>query len=66
MEPLTPKEKARELYGQFNPHVRETNFWSDNVLHEETIACAMILVEAMIAECRSKYWYDVKRALEEL
>jgi hypothetical protein len=66
MELLTPKAKARELYVKFNPHVRETNFWSDNVLHEETIVCARILVEELIKETRSKYWYDVKRELEEL
>jgi hypothetical protein len=61
---MTPKEKAIEL-------IKKMKFATDefgyiNINTERHKQCALIAVDELIKETGSKYWYDVKRELENL
>lgn len=52
------KEKAKELLSKY---------WNKfDLFHEESKDCALILVDELISETGSAYWYKVKNELEAL
>ncbi len=61
---MIPKEKAIELVEKY--------FYLFSVELENTIAdyeakeCALIVVDVLTKETGAKYWYDVKKELENL
>jgi len=64
---LSPKEKAKELVDKYIPltvRLVADYDWVEDI--DSAKQCALILVEEMIEEIRSKYWYDVKREIELL
>jgi hypothetical protein len=64
---MTPKEKARELVDIYLDTTKRSlddkGFFYDIDLAKE---CALILVNELIKETGSKYWYDVKQEIEKL
>ncbi len=70
---MTPKEKAIELVEKYKPMVNGYvgSSMLSNTEYPETILenakrCALIPVEMMIEETRTKYWYDVKYEIQNL
>lgn len=68
---MEAKEKAKELVDKFEPYV--IRYTQDDVvgyLSEETPIleyqkqCAIIVVDELIRETGSKYYYDVKSEIE--
>jgi len=60
----SPKEKAEEIVNKI-----KNGLWKDrgvNIYSEDAIYCALIAVDMLIEEIRSKYWYDVKTEIEKL
>jgi hypothetical protein len=53
----SPKEKAKELFFKF---------YETGIDQYDTKQCALIAVDMLIEEIRSKYWYDVKTEIEKL
>ena len=78
---MTPKEKAEELFEKFLLQVG-TNCEHDSYCNNKECQykkrivccvdlgkakqCALIAVDLLIEEIRSKYWYDVKHEIEKL
>ena len=61
---MTPKEKAKELVYKFYPSV-QWKLGQEDCL-DRAKQCALIAVEMMIEETRTKYWYDVKQEIEKI
>ena len=70
---MTPKEKAKELVDKFEPYV--IRYTQDDVvgyLDQETPIfeyqkqSALIVVNELIKETGSKYYYEVKQEIEKL
>ena len=61
---MTPKEKAKELMFLFANKIQKY----DTILYQKKLSkkCALIAVNEMIEETRTKYWYDVKKEIELL
>lgn len=51
---MTPKEKAKELYGKFSILVERENFFHDDVEHENSKKAAIICVDEIIKNCPFK------------
>lgn len=55
---MEANEKAKELLNKY---------WNKfDLFHEESKDCALILVDELISETGSTYWYKVKKELEAL
>lgn len=63
-ETMTPKQKAEELVYKFYPNV-QWKLGQEDCL-DRALRCALIAVDEMIKETRTKYWYDVKKEIELL
>jgi hypothetical protein len=67
---MTPKEKAKELVNKFRDFAdgidSETDRFSPNIEKKNAKQCALITVDLLIEQIRSKYWYDVKHEIELL
>ena len=67
---MTPKEKAKELVNKFREFAdgidSETDRFSPNIEKKNGKQCALIAVDLLIEEIRSRYWYDVKNEIENL
>jgi hypothetical protein len=57
---MTPKEKATQLIYAFEAFTDRDNEF------EFAKQCALIAVDLLIEEIRSKYWYDVKNEIQKL
>ena len=62
---MTPKEKANELYSKYDDLLNK-DFGNPIVFDNQLKQCALIAVDLLIEEIRSKYWYDVKKEIENL
>ncbi len=63
---MTPAQQAQELVDSFM-NIKNTKLSDYSVIYLPTAKqCALITVERLITEIRSKYWYDVKREIENL
>jgi hypothetical protein len=60
---MTPKEKAKYLFDGYWTYLR-ANLMYDEEAREDAIVCSLILINEMIKETGSKYWYDVKKEIE--
>ena len=65
---MTPKKKAEELYSNYlGLLIKNSNTYIDNgITEEQAKQCALIAVNELIEETRTKYWYDVKHEIEKL
>jgi len=67
---MTPQEKAKDLLDKFREFAdgtdSETDRYSPKVEKEKAKQCALIAINELIKETRTKYWYDVKHELEKL
>ena len=65
---MTPKETAEELVNQYRMILMNENTECGNEILCTSIAkqCALIPVDLLIEEIRSRYWYDVKREIQNL
>lgn len=72
---MTPKEKAKELFEQFNYHVEKKNFFGDDVEQRNTKQCALIAVNETINALEIhqwqnksviEYYLEVKQEIEKL
>lgn len=70
---MKPKEKAKELFDKFNPHVLIKDFWGDDVEHRKTIECTLIAVDEILNLLKyegivigSYYWQEVKKEIEKI
>ena len=54
---MTPADEAIELMGKF---------YYSGINEYDCRQCAIITVDKLIKETGGKYWYDVKRELENL
>ena len=67
---MTPKEQAIELVNKFRDFAdgidSETDRFSPNIEKKNAKQCALITVDLLIEQIRSKYWYDVKHEIELL
>jgi len=59
---MTPKEKAEELVDKFKLNTGANTKINIYVAKQ----CALIAVDELIKETGSKYWYDVKKEIENL
>ena len=63
---MTPTQQAQELVNSFM-NIKPNKLSDYSVIYLPTAKqCALITVERLITEIRSKYWYDVKREIENL
>jgi len=62
---MTPKEKANELYSKYDDLLNK-DFINPIVFDNQLKQCALIAVDELIKEIRSKYWYDVKHEIENI
>ena len=62
---MTPREKANELYSKYDDLLNK-DFGNPIVFDNQLKQCALIAVDLLIEEIRSKYWYDVKKEIENL
>lgn len=60
---MTPKEKARELYEKFSGFIPQKSWASKNY---SAMECALIVIDELIKETGSKYWYEVKKEIINL
>ena len=62
---MTPEERAKELVDKFYQQapLEDIEFYSNDVMAKD---CALIAVNLLIEEIRSKYWYDVKNEIQKL
>ena len=62
---MTPEERAKELVDKFYQQapLEDIKFYSNDVMAKD---CALIAVNLLIEEIRSKYWYDVKNEIQKL
>jgi hypothetical protein len=59
---IDAKLKARQLVESMALH-----HWVDGICrYEEAKECALIMVNELIKQTGSKYWYDVKHEIEKL
>lgn len=64
---MIPKEKALEIANQmYNGSVFDKSKEEHLKELENAKRCALIAVNELINETRTKYWYDVKREIEKL
>lgn len=64
---MIPKEKALEIANQmYNGSVFHKTKEEHLKELENAKRCALIAVNELINETRTKYWYDVKREIEKL
>ena len=67
---MTPKEQAIKLVNKFRDFAdgidSETDRFSPNIEKKNAKQCALITVDLLIEQIRSKYWYDVKHEIELL
>lgn len=67
---MTTKEQAIELVNKFRDFAdgidSETDRFSPNIEKKNAKQCALITVDLLIEQIRSKYWYDVKHEIELL
>ena len=64
---MTTKQQAKELlYDYLNITKRSLN--DDGFFYDIDLAkqCALVTVEELIKEVRSRYWYDVKQEILKL
>ena len=64
---MTTKQQAKELlYDYLNITKRSLN--DDGFFYDIDLAkqCALVTVEELIKEARSRYWYDVKQEILKL
>lgn len=61
---MIPKEKAIELIDKYY-HLFSVEL-ENTIDYRESKQCALIAVNELITETGSKYWYDVKKELENL
>ena len=61
---MTPKEKAEELVNKFLIETENRTYCG--LYRTVAIKCALIAVDELIKETRTKYWYDVKHEIEKL
>lgn len=55
---MEPQEKAKQILNKF---------WNKfDLFNEEAKECALVLVDELISETGSAYWYKVKKELELL
>ena len=62
-ELMTPIEKANELYSKYDDLLNK-DFGNPIVFDNQLKQCALIAVDLLIEEIRSRYWYDVKNEIE--
>ena len=62
---MTPHAKAVDLFNDYYSYLK-ANLMYDEEAREDAIVCSLILINEMIKETGSKYWYDVKKELEKL
>jgi hypothetical protein len=67
---MTPKEKAKELFGKYAMYLR-ANLMYDEEANEDAKECALIAVDEIRNEklnegILSGYWYEVRREIEKL
>lgn len=63
---MTPTQQAQELVNSFM-NIKPNKLSDYSVIYLPTAKqCALITVDRLITEIRSKYWYDVKREIENL
>jgi hypothetical protein len=64
---MTPKERAKYLFENylilFPEFYNDLEYGYNDVKAKQ---CALILVNELIKETGSKYWYDVKQEIEKL
>jgi hypothetical protein len=64
---MTPKVKSRELINTYlNITRKELDFYGYYYDIDLAIECSLVLVNEMIKASGSKYWYEVKKHLENL
>ena len=65
---MTPKEKAEALVNSYRTILMNEDTECGNEILCTSIAkqCALIAVNELIKEIRSKYWYDVKHEIENI
>jgi len=62
---MTEKAKARELINSYTKILLNAKYRvSGLVIGSITKECASIIADQMIEETKAKYWYDVKREIE--
>lgn len=71
MDTLTPKKEAKEIMLQFAeaiPMCEGTGTWDTDIEdHFDSVKnSALIMVNRLIIEIRSKFWYDVRREIENM
>lgn len=72
---MTPKEKAKELFGKFAMYLR-ANLMYDEEANEDAKQCALIAVDEIINTIefssqvdelsKTNYWKEVKQEIEKL
>lgn len=62
---MTPHAKAVDLFNDYYSYLK-ANLMYDEEAREDAVICSLILINEMIKETGSKYWYDVKKELEKL
>jgi hypothetical protein len=72
---MTPKEKAKELFGKFAMYLR-ANLLYDEEANEDAKQCALIAVDEIIniacdesdydKSVTKSYWIEVKQEIEKL
>ena len=71
MNNKTPKEEAREIMLQFQeviPMCEGTGTWDNDIEDnfDEIQNSALIMVNRLIIEIRSKHWYEVRREIKNM
>ena len=64
---MTPKQKAEELLDKYS-NIRNATYTIIRQEVKNNIAkqCALIVVDELIEETGSKFWYDVRHEIEKL
>lgn len=63
---MTPKEKAIYLIDMYLDKMPKLKNETSFLIMSYAKLCASILVDEMIKEIGSKYWYDVMREIQKL
>ena len=62
---MTPIETANELYSKYD-NLLNKDFGNPIVFDNQLKQCALIAVDEIIKITGAKYWYDVKKEIEDL
>ena len=62
---MNAKERADKLFKKYYSYLK-ANLMNDEEALEDAKVCALMAVDELIEEIRSKYWYDVKREIQIL